>query len=57
MCNNIREIDLHQMWLGFLPIGTVDCHKSYYQQIDSSQNAKKWGLDLFQKILRATHGL
>ena len=41
MCNNLREIGLHQMWLGFLPIGMVECQKSCYQQIGSRNSLKK----------------
>ena len=57
MCNNLREIGLHQMWLGFLPIGMVECQKSCYQQIGSRNSLKKQGLDLVQKMLREIHGL
>ena len=57
MYNDLREIGLRQMWLGFLPIGMVDYQESHYQQIGSRKSAKKWGLDLVQKIMCVTHGL
>ena len=57
MYNTLRDIGLHQMWLGFLPVGMVEYQESYYQQIGSRKSSKKWGLDLVQKMLRATHGL
>lgn len=57
MLKNPREIYLHQMCLGFLPIGMVEFQKSYYQQIGSSKSTKNWGLDIVQKMLRANDGL
>ena len=57
MYNTLRDIGLHQMWLGFLPVGMVEYQESYYQQIGSRKSSKKWGLDLVQKMLRATHDL
>ena len=29
MYNNLREIGLHQTWLGFLPIGMIDYQDSH----------------------------
>ena len=57
MYNTLRDIGLHQIWLGLLPVGMVECQENYYLQIGSRKSAKKWGLDLVQKMLRATHGL
>ena len=57
MYNNLRDIGLHQMWLGLLPIGMVECQAPYYRQIGSKKSAKKGSLDFVQKMLRSTHGL
>ena len=35
----------------------IEYQESYYQQICSRKSANKWGLDLVQKLLRATHTL
>ena len=45
------------MWLGLLPIGMVEYQTQYYEQIGSKTSAKKWSVDLVQKMLRATHVL
>ena len=57
MYNTLRDKGLHQMWLGFLPVGMVDYRETYYQQIESRKSTKKWGHDFVQKMIRATHGL
>ena len=43
MYNTLRDIGLHQMWLGILPIGMVEYYSNYYLQIGSRKSAKKWG--------------
>ena len=53
----IRDIGLHQMWTGFLPVGMVQFQEEYYLQIGSRRSGRKWGTDFVGKMIRATHGL
>ena len=55
--NTLRDIGLHQMWMGMIPVGMIEYQTEYYQLIGSKKSGKKWGLDLVQKIIRATHSL
>ena len=55
--NTLRDIGLHQMWMGMIPVGMIEYQTEYYQLIGSKKSGKKWGLDLVQKMIRATHSL
>ena len=44
--NTMRDIGLHQMWMGFLPVGMIDFQAEYYQRIDSKKVQKRGGLIL-----------
>ena len=39
MYNTLRDIGLHQMWLGLLPVGMVEYQANYYLQIGSRKSA------------------
>ena len=53
----MRDIGLHQMWQGFLPVGMVDFQQQYYLQQGSRRTGKQWGVTFVSKMIRATHGL
>ena len=55
--NILRDIGLNQMWMGMIPVGMIEHQTEHYQLIGSKKSGKKWGLDLVQKMIRATHGL
>ena len=57
MYNILREIGVHQMWTGLLPIHLIDIQQQYYNYIGSRRSARQWGSTLVGKMLRATHGL
>ena len=57
MYNILREIGVHQMWTGLLPIHLIDIQQQYYNYIGSRRSARRWGSTLVGKMLRATHGL
>ena len=43
--------------MGMIPVGMIAHQTEYYQQIGSRKSGRKWGLDLVQKMVRATNGL
>ena len=45
------------MWTGLLPNNLVEMQRQYYILSSSRKSAKKWGVDLVGKILRATHSI
>ena len=53
----MRDIGLHQMWQGFLPVGMVDFQHQYYLQQGSRRTGKQWGVTFVGKMIRATHRL
>ena len=55
--NILREIGVHQMWTGLLPIHLIDTQQQYYNYIGSQKSARSWGTTFVGKMLRATHGL
>ena len=40
--NTSRDIGLHRMWLGLLPVGMVEYQANYYLQIGSRQVLLNW---------------
>ena len=44
--NIMQDIGLHQMWMGFLPVGIIELQEEYYQHMVSKTSANK-GIQLY----------
>ena len=53
----MRDIGLHQMWQGFLPIGMVNFQQQFYLRQGRRRTGRQWGSTFVSKMIRATHGL
>ena len=53
----LQEIQVHQMWMGFIPSLMVTVQNSYYHMIGSRKSGQSWGTMFIGKMLRASHHL
>ena len=53
----LQEIQIHQMWIGFIPSLMVTVQDSSYKMIDRQRSGLSWRTTFIGEILQASHHL